>query len=143
MLSHFSTMHWLLILNPNLSIIYRCKHLTTSSSDESMLSIYILKYMYFFIMNLSTSLYYYLGILLTCRHCMFGHFIYQFHFRITEVELQSICYKERASDLIRLESQCSRKRPFPATNFFQRTVLPEIQDRHFGIGELDFCLLMS
>ena len=33
------------LLNPNLSTVHRCKHLTSSSSDEGVLSIYILKYM--------------------------------------------------------------------------------------------------
>lgn len=33
------------LLNPNLFIVHRCKHLTSSSSDEGVLSIYILKYM--------------------------------------------------------------------------------------------------
>lgn len=71
-----------------------------------------------------------------------GHFIYRFHFRIVEGELQNICYKNRVLDLRELRSHLSGKLLLPASKFFQRPVHPEIQDRDCGVRKLDCHLLM-
>lgn len=116
--------------NPNLFIIHRYKHLTTS---DGVLSIYILIYTFFL---LWISFYFFT--------ILFGHSIefytlYEqiisclFHFRTIGRDLQYFLQKEGIRP-DRVDSSCSRKLPLPATKFLQRPVLPEIQDRDLESG---------
>lgn len=108
-----------LLLNPNVFITPRCKHLTTSS-DEGVLSTDILKYMYLLLRI------FYLFIILfeqsidvSTLHVWTGHFLYQFHFRTRKGGLQNICYKKRALDVMCQEPLLYKASPL------SHTVLPE------------------